>query len=323
MGSNVLECVLNLMLAKAPGTLWTLFKWCSLGVLGGIIVAVIIFFLLKALGAFQWHKKFRKLMLAGVFLVYILALPVLGAFAGLFQGYYEGIYDLFRDSVYSQESLPELGEGGADLMAIMYFAIPEVVEKQEKYEYDKEIMDQRIEAYRKGEWNLNVKEFYAILDDAGGRITREGADRLVTEIQEYYPAFKEEPANTILKWMAKKLCERIVRKAVDGTLETLKIHDPVHAFLDGLEDLGEQQGEADDVTHKEMSIYLVQTTVTTCVLGPVKSIVRGMQIKLLIAAFMVIFLPVIVIHFCKGKKPSEKITSDPAMEEDGGRTDEL
>ncbi len=151
-----------------------------------------------------WLNLFLRIM-RGVILLIVIGL--LG-FAGALEGARRGLEKSMSQSDLAAQVFPEVGEAGADLMAMLYFRAPLFIEEETRPEAPE--TDEMLTRFRRGEWEINVPEFKTRIDRAGKMLIEETVTILKTDVKTNYPILRDGAGGKLFDWFVAHFGESLV-----------------------------------------------------------------------------------------------------------------
>lgn len=311
IGSRILQ-----ELAKSHGTQFLIetVKWTVLGALGGLLLAVVLFLVLRKLGAFRWEwrhaKWFRWLTLAWL----LIATPFCTGTVGFFEGMWRGSRIVLHESHLGVDVFPKIGDAASLCLAYLHLLVPRL--DSDANGRAGEFPKTELEAFQAGAWELDVPEFQRRLD----RITAETMAKATTKLKnaalEEYPSLRGGVGETVINWFVDKLGGTLVKEGVEQ-VDRFGVQKRFAAVLDALPAEAARAGAPSTIAHKELSAYLVKQALVPCIELPIRSVVRSQQSGAWLMLAVVVVIPILcfqVAEFVRrrmGKQEVPETLPDP------------
>ena len=103
-------------------------KWTVLGGLSGLLVAVGLFFGLRAIGGFRWEWRHAKWFRVLTLLWLLLAIPFCTGTVGFFEGMWRGTRIVLERSHLGTDVFPKIGNAASLSMAYLHLLVPRMTE---------------------------------------------------------------------------------------------------------------------------------------------------------------------------------------------------
>lgn len=255
-------------LGSLGGVLADLVKWTVLGVVGGLVLAILTFIFLRKLGWYGQGGRIGRVLLCFLMIV---ALAILGGVGGHALGFYYASERALKNSPVGKEVLPRVGEVCADFLLLL-------------------------DAKGAGEQpEMNVKEFVQLVRD----VKETAAKSLMVELKQ--KALNKNPdwngglAEDVLEWGLQRLSNAVLDKRIE------KLGLP--SLLMALEAEAAKKGDPHTIARADLIVFFSDEIILPGLLQPVRSYVRGTLIVVCVIALVVIFGPVLLIRL-SGRKQS-------------------
>lgn len=279
----------DIVKAQGKALLLETTKWTVFGAVGGLVLAIAAFWVLRRIGAYHWKWKHAK-WLRGLTLALTLVLcPVLLGTAGFFQGVVRSTDYLLHESQFAREVLPKLGESGADCIAYFHLRIPPVTPADSAS--SDESADKELEAFRAGNWELNAAEFLGRVNRVTDKAVNETVSKLKQSALERYPAWKEGMGEKALTWFLDTFGESFLNKRVRQRMDRIGLEDRWRSLVDGLRPEAARAGDPNTISRKELSAYLVREGLIPVIEQPIRALARQQQAAMLILLCLVVIIP--------------------------------
>jgi membrane protein YqaA with SNARE-associated domain len=242
-----------------------------LGAVVGFALGILGYFALKRVGGYDWgwaHAKWLRRVLA---VVMALAGAATGAFVGLVDGSIRGFEQVLRESQLATEVFPVAGDFGADLVAALYVEVPRL-ESGKDAVYPK----QEVQAFRKGEWEVDVAKLAALTSVEPERVAT-----LVTALQEEalssFPSWRGGSFERILNTVLVTLSQAIVATKGRG-IGLRKVTKIMRKAIDALPSAAKKSGDPNTIGRENLSEHVVQFGVVPVLMWPVRSTARTYEL---------------------------------------------
>ncbi len=289
-GIEVSEITKILIIKNAGLMMWEILKW-NLAAAGiGVMIALISVIISKMLSKTNlfvktsgWLSVFMRIMRIVMLLIVIGLTITIGALEGVRQG----TKIITAQSNLVDQLFPEIGNAGADFMAILYLKAPAFIENESNTVTEKSIVE-KLESFRKGEWELNIPVFKNLIEQAGDKMVAETIAMLKADAKRDYPILRGGTGEKLLDFFMAQFGESFVRKQGKKKAEQFKVLKPATAIYKDLDALAEKSGKPDSVSHRELSPYLVEKIIIKPVLGAVNSFISTNQMFILFISAIVL-----------------------------------
>lgn len=264
--------------------IWRLTLWTFLGVSGGAFIGIFLTILLRRWGAYRlpWARVRFWLTLL-IFILNIIAMPLLCGGIGFLEGSYRAIDVAVRHGIIGKKWLPKLAEIGADAILLADRSL-------EKEEFDLEAWEE-IQKAR--------KPFNAVAFLDGLEKLKEESARLISEkakekIFEKNPEWKGEFAETVIDWTIPPLINYLLNRKLHKKLEE-------HGVPDLLSDLRREATKDGDelLTHQELTAFLTDRILIEMLLYPVRQWLGGIQKSTFLIILAWFVTPVILMFITR------------------------
>jgi hypothetical protein len=299
--AEVVEALLRELAASQLGSIaFAVVQWTFLGMLGGVVLAVAGFFVLRALGGYGWKWKHAVWFRVLTFVLMLLLCPILLGAAGCAQGQYRAAEIAVRDTQIGTKLLPQVGAFGADLLAALYVNAPKVGQGEG---LDEVWPQAELERFRKGQWQLDTDDLPVRVGKLTEKATGSLSGQLKAAALKAMPDWKGGLGEKALDWSLPAL----VRGAEGKGREQLDKLG-VRPFLDDLKTAARASGGK--MTHEQLTTFMTQQVLVPAMLRPIRDVVRGTQTAMLIGSALVLLLPVgffRLAEFIRSRRAAEPI----------------
>jgi len=264
------EIALEVLRSRAHVVAGRVALWTAIGLVAGLALSVLVLVVAGKLGA--WRLAWKH----GVWLRAVNALWLVGAFAvlasmiGCCEGSLRGVETAVRESQFRTELLARAGEASAVGIAWTDLFLANLEAKRDGPLSDEQ--SKRVEAFAKGEAELDVKAFLARLDRSEGALVEKG----VVEARKRMKL----PESRLAEWLVETSLAYLVRKAVrEKAAGAFREQGAdVAGFLSTLPDAARAAGDPDTITAKELGDHIVERALIPGILGPTRKYFRGTQV---------------------------------------------
>ena len=259
---------------------WRLIAWTSLGTFVGLIVGVGVSLLLNRWGAYRLPcPRVRRWLRVAVFVLNVIAMPLLFGAVGLLEGLYHSGAFALRHSVIGKEWLPKIAEVGAD--AIVFADM--IVENEE---VDLERWDDIHQQKRPVHIPRLLDRLDRLKEGFADKLSKKAKEKLF----EQNPEWKGEVAETVIDWTLPTLLNEMLNRKLHAQLEELGVPD----FL------GEMRAEAlkhgdGEMAHAELVRFLTERVLIRMLLYPLRQWVANSQWLALAVIAAVFVTPVLLM----------------------------
>lgn len=271
-----------------------LIGWGMMGGFIGMIFSLVLFFMLRAVGAYTWewkHAKWFRLLTA---ILLVGAGTVLGGFIGAGQGALSGGEVVLRKSQLAEDVFPIASDYGAEMLARVYL-------QTGKEELSGKEIEATIERFRNNEWELNVVELLRRVDQASHKMLNDVIETTKAQFQESNPEMKGQASEgllfSVMSTLARALAAREARNqfrklgfGLDKIFEDLVLRLPEAAKL---------KGDPETMSQSELSEHLTQKGLVPLILVPIRHIVRSYQLVCVGIFMAFLLLPILGFFFAE------------------------
>ncbi len=312
------------LLKQSGGTLlWETTKW-SLGLgFAGFLLTLFFYFVAKKLGGFNWHHGSGHLGLAkwlrrAFLLLMLLVVPLCTGALGFFEGVLSASRKILREGDLATRYYPALGGIGADFLGGLYFVTPDGEDATDESGWKEAVAARwaEVKAYRAGELEIEAASFERRLRSVSSDVVAEVLAKVKAEAQERFSFLGEGKGRFLLDWLLDGAGKELVSQQVDQEVrEEAAEHGwsgPLSLvsgklFRD-LPALAAREGKADQLSHRELSSYLVEQTVAATALASVKAFTRTNQAAVLPFPPAVMMLPLLFFLLLRWMWPEPEVT---------------
>ncbi len=289
-----------------------LLLWTVIGLAAGLVLAVVVLLAAGKLGAWRlawkhgvWLRVLNALWLVGAF-------AALGSMIGCCEGSLRGVETAVRESQFRTELLARAGEAGAVGMAWTDLFIANLEARRDGPLGEEQ--SKRVEAFAKGESELNVTQFLARLDRSEGVLVEKGVVEAKAQLRKHVAL----PESRLADWLVGTALAYLVRKAVREKAAGALAEQgaDVGGFLSTLPDAAKAGGDPDTIGVKALGDHIVERALIPGILTPTRKYFRGTQLTYAIVMAGALVLSVVafwigrVIERSQAKKAAA--TAPPA-----------
>lgn len=316
----------------APGFIWSLSKWSVGGGIAGLLLAVVVFFALRAVGGFRWKWRYAGYFRLLALVLILLATVIIGILIGANEGLYRGLRQA-ADSKQMQEDLQAFGKPGADVLGGCYIlvahtskemlgdALKEMNETHETrmptedqgagsdYELPpratpaldalQQHLHQELERFRTDAWQLDLAAMREKARERKKLVIASMLPVVKDSIRADYPTLKEGKDAQMFDWFVDNVGRFMLERAIDNTLTDRRIKGPVDYIWEGLQQAGGNQGDPNTLSYSALAGYLPTRVLYATIVFPVKLFVRGNQTGLVISWVVLILGLVAFFQSCE------------------------
>lgn len=232
---------------------WRLIVWTTLGAFVGLVVGVGISVLLNRYGAYRlpWARVRRWLRLV-VFVLNIVAMPLLFGLIGLLEGTFHSSAFALRHSVIGKEWLPKIAEVGAD--AIVF--ADKILEKEE-------VDFARWDEVHQQKRPIHIPRFLDRLDRLQEGVAEKIAAKAKENLFKEYPELEGEASKAVIDWTLTPLINYLLNRKLHAQLEELGVPD----FLGEMRAQALKHGNG-EMAHAELVEFLTERVLIRMLLYP-------------------------------------------------------
>jgi hypothetical protein len=279
--------------------------WTVVGSALGVVLAVACHFLLQAVGGLRWDwppaRWLRWLSLAMLACCFV---PLVGS-AGFCEGVLRSTRWALTESPALTEHYPALGSVGADFVGALLFAVPRMTsDSAQDNDVGSDEILQAITDFRNDDWQIDPDQLIATFDD----LTSSAVDAVVPDVRaaalEIFPNLGGGWSEKLLDLFLESFGKLLLGLAIDE--EVLDAGTNVESWLAGA---AGREGDPSRVSHRELSLLMVDSMVGLVERTVIRPAVRGQQVILLLPLPFLLLLPIMFFrgaHFLHQawKRPS-------------------
>jgi hypothetical protein len=272
-------------------------KWAALGMGGGLVLAVVAFWLLKRLGAYRWEWRYAGWFRALTCAAMVVICPILGGVAGVAEGVPRGSERVLRRGPLATDLLPAVGAACADVTLVVHVAARTVsagerVGWRERLGSKWQLPRRELERFRKGEEELNVTQFIEQLDRGAAHLSDFTTATLKEEIAARYAGLRGGTGEKLIGFIVPKVMDRLVRRELRDRTE----HYGADQFLNVLKADAARQGDPQTISYEQLGATFVEHLVVPALLTPIRVTARETEASMLVIGLIVVLLPVAVFR---------------------------
>lgn len=292
------------LLKQSGGTLlWETLKWSlGLGFLS-LVLTLLFYFACKRFGAFDWHHGSAPWIRRAFLALMLLVIPPAAGTLGFFEGVLSASRRILREGELAGRYYPALGGIGADFLGGLYFVAPDGEAQANEAGWRETVAARwtEVKAYRAGAAEIEVASFERRLRGVSTDVVAEVLAKVKQEAQERFGILGDGKGRLLLDWLldgaGKELVTREVNEEVREEAAERGWSGPWSAlsgrlFRD-LPALAAREGRSDQLSHRELSAYLVEETLAAGTLASIKVFVRSHEAVTLPFPLAAMLLPVV------------------------------
>jgi hypothetical protein len=243
--------------------------WAAIGLVGGIVLAVVVYQLLGRLGAWKLDWKHGKTLrvLSAVWLV--LAFATCGAWIGGAQGVMFGVERVVRRSQFHDKILMPVGEVTADGLLFVDISLRNMDPETHKVAPLTEEQKELLQAFREGRAELNVNEFNERVAMLRDHVVDEAVEELNAQLKERTGLEAEGLAKSLLDWLLRGLVRHASNREAEEHLG--QIMECYRTLPDAADDSGM-------ISRTALAHHLVERGAVPAIMKPTRYVVRTTQI---------------------------------------------
>jgi hypothetical protein len=268
------EIALEILKSRAHVVAGLVVLWTVIGLVSGLGLAGVALFAAGKLGAWRlawkhgvWLRVLNALWMAGAF-------AALGSMIGCCEGSLRGIETAVRESQFRTELLQRAGEAGAFGIAWTDVFLENLEAKRDGPLSEEQ--SKRVDAFARGDAELDVRAFLARLDRCDAVLVEKGVDEAKRQVRKRVAL----PESRLADWLIEAALAHLVRKAVrdkaGGALAEQGVD--VAGLLAGLPAVAKASGHPDTIAAKELADHIVERALIPGILTPTRKYFRGTQL---------------------------------------------
>jgi len=290
----VAKVLLEFGRSQMTGFIVDAFKWTLLGALVGVFLAVLACVIFSRLGWYQLEWRFARGLRWTIFTLTIVLSAIFFSLAGFWSGAIAGTERVLLKGQLATDVFPKVGEAIADGMAWVQIRASSVDETNQEFAL-------KLEEFRAGKWELDVRQFLRQLDDLKGDSITNAIVWLERSALEQTPQLKDGLGEKILHETLNGLGQLLVEKKVTSELKNYGVDRIYFAVREQLKTEAAKSGDPQMIGRSEISVFLIRDGIVPGILQPVRSTARSQQLPLVGIALMILIVPPLTVRLARSR----------------------
>lgn len=295
--------------SQTGGLVLDLVKWTLLGALFGTLVAILACVVFSQMGWYDIRVRFARGLRWTVFTLTVLLSAILFALAGFWSGAISGSERVLSKSQLATDVFPKIADVIADGMAWIQVRAtqPEILSTNE--------MTLKLDAFRAGKWELHAVQFQTQLDEFRNDSIVDALNWLERTALERTPKLKGGLSEKLLHKFLHGLGRLLVEKKGNSQLKSWGADRVYSAIREQLIAEARKSGDADTISHREVSAFIVHQGIVPGIMKPIRTTARAQQLPLIGIGLMVMVVPPLCVRLARsrfGRREKAAVTPPPA-----------
>ncbi|MDF3128919.1 hypothetical protein P0Y35_06905 [Kiritimatiellaeota bacterium B1221] len=220
----------------------------------------------------------------------IVTVPLAGGFMGFHQSLEKAINGLMVEGRFAREVMPELSVAISDFIFLLDARMAEAL-AEEMVPPDAE--------------TLNVTVFEGRMEKMQETWLPKIVESSADAVRLKYPFLQEGIPQQLFDGFVSLFAEKGLKSQIASTADQVGIRFPLTVWVEGLPDVAQMTGAADDLTRSELSGYTVQTLLRAFFLQPMALLLKIQQWIGGLALVLIVIVPATLLGLVKKfRKPS-------------------
>jgi hypothetical protein len=309
MNSQLLKQIVNeLAASQLHWLLWFSAKWTVLGALIGLITGIVFILLFKRFGWYQSGWRLAGWVRWPLWIFSVMLCALLAATAGLCKGLSQGAEQVLQKSQLATKVFPVVGGALADGLAGLqsYGALTNSASRTN-------IMAQ-VEAFRAGEWELNVPKLHQQLDELSADAVSNLAISIETNLVARSPQLQSGLPGALFHHALVFGRKFIVERKIHSEMKDRRIDAFYDRARNALLAAAKASGAPETLSRQELSDYAVQQVVVPSVMWPLRIMLNEQKLIFVLLALLAAVVPGVAYRFTLGLIKAKPVEPPP----DGG-----
>ena len=297
MDSQLFKQILGEMAAsQLHQLLWYSAKWAVLGGLLGLVVGIGLTLLFKRIGWYQSGWRFAGWIRWPLWIACVAFCVVLAAGAGLCKGVSQGADEVLHKSQLATKVFPVVGNAIADGLA----GLQTYAGQTNSTETTRSNVVARIEAFRTGEWELDVPLLQRQLEELSASAVSNIVVKIETNLVARSPQLQSGLPGALFHHALQFGTTYLVERKVHSELKNRKLDTFFDKAKNTLLAVARSSGNPDTITYPELSEFAVQEVVAPSVMFPIRVALKQQAIAFLLCTVLAAILPALAFRFTLG-----------------------
>jgi hypothetical protein len=305
--------------SQAKEVLFELVLWSTLGAVAGILLAVGAYYAYRGVGWYQSQWKHARWVRRTAAVLTALVCAGLIGMAGFWHGVFCGSKQVLAKSQIATELLPVVGDAVAEgvvvldeMMTFENGLSPDAIQRALQSVEFKE----KVRSFRVGEREWDVTVFLGRMDRFGAEKLPQFVDETLDGLLNRYPSLKGGLGEQILRPVLTALVRRLVSDKLDplaGVDKKLQKSNGIVIFnRQRLLAEAARAGNPATISHRELSLFVIQGGLVPAILKPIHSMARTQQIIMIVLSILIVSIPAVVFRLTNKRHPNAvKTAVDP------------
>lgn len=297
MNSQLLKQILNeLAASQLHWLLWFSAKWTVLGALIGLITGVVAVLLFNRVGWYRSGWRFAGWIRWPLWIISIMLCALLAASAGFCKGLSQGAEQVLQKSQLATKVFPVVGNALADGLAGLqsYAALTNSADASRSN------LMARVEAFRAGEWELNVPKLQQQLDELSASAVSNVVTSVETNLVARSPQLQDGLPGVLFHHALAFGRKFIVERKLHSEVKDRKLDAFYDRTRGALQTAAKAKGAPETVTRQELSDYAVQQVVVPSVMWPLRIMLNEQKMIFVLLTLFAAVLPGVAFRFTLG-----------------------
>jgi hypothetical protein len=297
MNSQLLKQILNeLAASQVQWLLWFSAKWAVVGALLGLVAGILITLLFKRIGWYRSGWRFAGWVRWPLWIVSVTFCTVLAAGAGLCKGFSQGAEQVLQKSQLATKVFPVVGNALADGLAGLqsYAALTNSAEASRTN------LMARVDAFRAGEWELDVPKLHQQLDELSASAVSNVVTSIETNLVARSPQLQDGLPGALFHHALAFGRKFIVERKLHSEVKDRKLDAFYDKARNTLLAAAQTSGAPETVTRQELSDFAVQQAVVPSVMWPLRIMLNEQKLIFVLLSVLAAVLPAPAYRFTLG-----------------------